>query len=195
MTLAESSGLTARQAERRQRVLRAASELAGEGGYDAVQIREVANRAEVALGTVYHYFESKDHLLAALLLEWLVGLERSVEQQPAEGDTPLDRMLELLGRAIGSMQANPDLTAAVMTGFSSPGPEIAACESQLHETMSRVLGSAFPVGVDEQWQAGVIRTLEHVWYSVLLGWVNGWMPFDQARNELEQAAHVLLADS
>ncbi len=195
MALAETNGLTARQAERRQRVLRAASDLASEGGYDAVQVREVANRAEVALGTVYHYFKSKDHLLAALLLDWLVAFEQGVEQQPAEGDAVLDRVTELLARATRSMQANPDLTAAVMTGFSSPGPEIAACESQLHETMARVLGSAFPIGVDERWRLGVIRTLEHVWYSVLLGWVNGWMPFDQARDELEQAAWVLLADA
>ncbi len=195
MALAETNGLTARQAERRRRVLRAASELASEGGYDAVQVREVANRAEVALGTVYHYFKSKDHLLAALLLDWLVSFEQSVEQQPAEGDAVLDRVIELLARATRSMQANPDLTAAVMTGFSSPGPEIAECESQLHETMARVLGSAFPVGVDERWRHGVIRTLEHVWYSVLLGWVNGWMAFDQARDELEQAAWVLLAEN
>ncbi len=195
MALAETNGLTARQAERRQRVLRAASDLASEGGYDAVQVREVANRAEVALGTVYHYFKSKDHLLAALLLDWLVAFEQGVEQQPAEGDAVLDRVTELLARATRSMQANPDLTAAVMTGFSSPGPEIAACESQLHETMARVLGSAFPIGVDERWRLGVIRTLEHVWYSVLLGWVNGWMPFDQARDELELAAWVLLADA
>ena len=57
--------LTANQAARRGRVLDAALELAAEGGYDAVQMRDVAARAQVALGTIYRYFSSKDHLLAA----------------------------------------------------------------------------------------------------------------------------------
>ena len=42
-------------------------ELAAEGGYDAVQMREVAERADVALGTLYRYFPSKVHLLVAAM--------------------------------------------------------------------------------------------------------------------------------
>ena len=61
--------LTPNQAARRDRVLEAAMDLAGEGGYDAVQMRDVAARAQVALGTIYRYFSSKDHLLAACQLE------------------------------------------------------------------------------------------------------------------------------
>src|SRR5262249_21697473 len=45
--------LTPVQRQRRQRILKAAVELAAEGGYDAVQMREVALRADVALGTLY----------------------------------------------------------------------------------------------------------------------------------------------
>ena len=37
-------------------------------------MREVAERADVALVTVYHYFGSKDHLLAESLAEWIRGL-------------------------------------------------------------------------------------------------------------------------
>src|SRR5262249_57103235 len=61
--------LTPNQAARRARVLDAALALATEGGYDAVQMRDVASRAQVALGTIYRYFSSKDHLLAACQLE------------------------------------------------------------------------------------------------------------------------------
>src|SRR4029434_3569150 len=52
--------LTNSQEARRQRVILTALELAAEGGYDAVQMRDVAARANVALGTIYRYFSSKD---------------------------------------------------------------------------------------------------------------------------------------
>src|SRR5579884_3629276 len=61
---AEERGLTRAQQARRQRVVDSAMTLALEGGYDAVQMRDVAARAHVAMGTVYRYFSSKDHLLA-----------------------------------------------------------------------------------------------------------------------------------
>ncbi|TML66926.1 MAG: helix-turn-helix transcriptional regulator, partial [Actinobacteria bacterium] len=64
-----SETLTPNQAARRDRVLDAALVLAAEGGYDAVQMRDVATRAQVALGTIYRYFASKDHLLAECQLE------------------------------------------------------------------------------------------------------------------------------
>ena len=49
--------------DRRRRILDATLTLASKGGYDAVQMRAVAEKAEVALGTLYRYFPSKIHLL------------------------------------------------------------------------------------------------------------------------------------
>src|SRR5215472_13848138 len=58
---------SAAQRERRKRILDATLTLASKGGYDAVQMREVADRADVALGTLYRYFPSKIHLLVSAL--------------------------------------------------------------------------------------------------------------------------------
>jgi AcrR family transcriptional regulator len=46
----------------RKRIGAAAIDLAPAGSYDAVQMREVAARANVALGTLYRNFPSKDQL-------------------------------------------------------------------------------------------------------------------------------------
>ena len=56
-------------AARRERMVDAAVELAVTGGYESVQMRDVAARAEVALGTLYRHFPSKDHLLLAALTD------------------------------------------------------------------------------------------------------------------------------
>ena len=80
--------LTRSQVERRQRVIDAAMNLAADGGYEAVQMRDVASTAGVALGTIYRYFASKDHLLAAAMVEWAVDLEARGADQPSNGTTP-----------------------------------------------------------------------------------------------------------
>src|SRR4029078_3604473 len=54
----------ARRAETRGRIVTAARELIAEGGYVAAQVARVAERAGVAVGTVYRYFPSKSDLFA-----------------------------------------------------------------------------------------------------------------------------------
>ena len=79
---AETSELTAEQQDRRRRLIDAAFELGADGGYDAVQMRDVAVTANVALATIYRYFSSKDHLLAAAMIEWTGRLQGRVRQSP-----------------------------------------------------------------------------------------------------------------
>ena len=93
--------LTKSQAARRERVVRAALELGADGGYDAVQMRDVAARAEVALGTIYRYFPSKDALLLAVMVHWLGDLEQRVSTHPPTGDTTGERIMDVLSRALG----------------------------------------------------------------------------------------------
>lgn len=190
----EDRRLTEKQAARRQRVIRAALDLASAGGYDGVQMREVADRADVALGTVYHYFTSKDHLLAEALNEWVETLAASVERHPPAGDTTLGRVLDLLRRSTGRMEEFPALTAALIGGFVAEGEQVAACQERLHATFSEMMGHAFDDGFPVARRDHVIRTLEHVWFSALLGWKNQWIPFERAISDLEDAAALLLVE-
>src|SRR3954452_23867696 len=59
----------ARRAEVRSRIVTAARELISEGGYVAAQIAAVAERAGVAVGTVYRHFPSKSDLFAEVFRE------------------------------------------------------------------------------------------------------------------------------
>ncbi|MGZ8747399.1 MAG: TetR family transcriptional regulator, partial [Mycobacterium sp.] len=54
--LAESELGSEAQRERRKRILDATLAIASKGGYEAVQMRAVAERADVAVGTLYRYF-------------------------------------------------------------------------------------------------------------------------------------------
>ena len=76
------STLARSQAERRRRVLAATFELAADGGFDAVQMRDVAAAADVALGTVYRYFSSKERLLLEAMAEQQSDLRAYIETHP-----------------------------------------------------------------------------------------------------------------
>ncbi|MBC7249236.1 MAG: TetR/AcrR family transcriptional regulator [Anaerolineae bacterium] len=62
------------KARRRQEILQAAREVFFERGFHQATVDDVAFRAEVSKGTIYLYFESKESILAHLLLEGLALL-------------------------------------------------------------------------------------------------------------------------
>lgn len=83
------SGLRERQkAERNRRILEAAARLFREAGYGAVRIDDIAEAAEISVGTFYNYFETKGDLLLAIVTmeveEVLANGEHIVTNPPAE---------------------------------------------------------------------------------------------------------------
>ncbi len=190
--MSEERPLTKKQAERRRRVLLAAIALAAEGGYEGVQMRAVAERADVALGTVYHYFSSKDHLLAASMTEWLSSLDDSIARRPPAGATTLERVLDILRRTTRAMAENPKVSAAVIGGLIAEGPHGASSQEALHVMFSAMLRTAFGPDFPAERRDKIIRSLEHIWFSELIAWKNGWNPYEQGTRELEDAAELFL---
>ncbi|HEX6313088.1 MAG TPA: TetR family transcriptional regulator [Acidimicrobiia bacterium] len=186
--------LTPNQAARRRRVLDAAMKLAAEGGYDAVQMRDVAQQAGVALGTIYRYFSSKDHLLAACQVELWKDLARTLEERPPRGDAAADRVISVLRRATRAAEREPQRTAALVTATSSPDPAARECQQQITVLIDGVLTNAIG-GHDPERSERIIAVLRHVWWATLLGWVNGWATVGTVGDELESAARLLLPDA
>ncbi|HEX2907202.1 MAG TPA: TetR/AcrR family transcriptional regulator [Phototrophicaceae bacterium] len=74
-----------RIAERKQQILEAAAQVFAEKGYHRATTKDIAEAADVAEGTIYNYFASKDDLIIAIL----GGLARLNVQQ-----TMLDAALD-----------------------------------------------------------------------------------------------------
>jgi AcrR family transcriptional regulator len=179
------------QAARRERVIGAAVVLASDGGYEAVQMRDVAARADVALGTLYRYFPSKDHLLIAALAEQVSALQRRLAQKPPRGGTSADRVVDVLRRASRALEREPLLTAALVTALSSPDTSVAECKQEVYD----ILGSVVVDAVDGDTLAegeGVVRVLGHVWFAALVSWVGGMAPAGRMGDDLEVAARLIL---
>ena len=183
--------LTKSQAARRDRVIRAALELGAEGGYDAVQMRDVAARAEVALGTIYRYFPSKDALLLAGMVQWLGDLEDTVTRHPPVGESTTERIMDVLTRALRSMDRDPRLTAAVIGAMTAGDPASVAAIDEVTRAMARIMAAAFPDDVDPALEASAAKTLGHVWWSATIAWANGMGDIDWVAGELREATGLI----
>ena len=97
--------LSPREARRRQRIelsreqiLDTAEELFGERGYHATGLKEVAERCEFAVGSIYLFFEGKDRLYEEVLMRrgrpQVTEMHRIVEDH----DTPADQRLIAMAR-------------------------------------------------------------------------------------------------
>jgi len=75
------------RAQRREDILQAAREVFFQRGIHHATVDEVAEQAEVSKGTVYLYFDSKETILAHLLLEGLEQLVGDLESAFAPADS------------------------------------------------------------------------------------------------------------
>jgi TetR/AcrR family transcriptional regulator, cholesterol catabolism regulator len=184
---------SAAQRERRQRILDATLVLASKGGYDAVQMRTVAERADVALGTLYRYFPSKIHLLVSALAREFERTQEKLDRTTIPGDTPYDRILFVLGRITRTMQREPHLTEAMTRAFMFADPS-AANEVNL---VARLMEDMFIKAIHDDGEPtpderAMARVIGDVWLSNLVAWVTRRASANDVVNHLELAARLLL---
>lgn len=193
-----TSTLTQSQQERRDRMLEATAELAQQGGWDAVQMREVAQRSDVALGTLYRYFPSKEFLLVSVMLSDIEGLADRLAVRPPEGEDPVERVIDVLRRANRALQREPQVTIAMIRALVSGNQDIAPAVLQTRLMMRRIISDALGADAgDEDVAEGdglmmSIDLLSDVWMAALVGWISGVEPPTAVVPKLETATRVLL---
>ncbi len=180
-----------RQVERKERVIEAAMTLAVEGGYEAVQMRDVAARAEVAMGTIYRYFTSKDAMLVAGLCEWIDMVRNRIDAMGIEANNDADRLVLILSEAAKASTRNPVLMGAMFTALATTDPEVEPYKARVDQQVGELINSAFEEGSDAD-VAGITRVIGHVWFSSTMSWVSRNRPSNTVSDELAAAVRLLL---
>lgn len=162
---------TSSQRERRRRILDATLALAAKGGYEAVQMRAVAEKAEVAVGTLYRYFPSKVHLLTSALAREFRRLDQRTERSAPPGDTAQERMKVVVEMITGAMQREPRLTEAMTRAFMFADASVAAEVEEVGFHMDRMIARAMADGEPDEVQLSIARVVSDVWMSNLVSWL------------------------
>jgi AcrR family transcriptional regulator len=179
-------------------MLAAAMKLAAEGGYDAVQMREVADNAGVALGTLYRYFPSKVHLLVAALANQFEQAEAITAKRAILGDTAHERVMRILGGTTVSLQKQPQLTEAMVRAFMFADASVLGEIEQVGDRLTRMIARAI-AGTPDHGQAtdeeaDIIRVIADVWMSALVSWANGRSAAEDVERSIDVAVRLLLRD-
>jgi TetR/AcrR family transcriptional regulator, cholesterol catabolism regulator len=202
MTVASPRTPPASQWARRERILDAAVALAAEGGYDAVQMREVAERADVALGTLYRYFPSKVHLLVSAMGRTFVALQDSVAVDDDEASTPEDRVYRVVAAVTRYLARNRRLSGAMikalMIADADAGKEVDAVSDLMVGFITAASGGAHAASGSTgspptEHDALVAHIIGKVWLTDVLTLLSRRMTVSAVLEDLEATISLVMS--
>lgn len=114
-----TAALSPAQSARRQRIIDAAKDLLSKQPYEQIQMRDVVKAAGVALGTLYRYFSSKEHLYAVVITSWVAPDPNrlAAPDQPA-----VERLRSKMHYVVAAYERRPNFYAAQVTLTSTAEP-------------------------------------------------------------------------
>ncbi len=137
-------------------------------------MREVSTRADVAMGTLYRYFPSKEYLLVSVMLRQVNALADRLAISPPIAEDPVARVIEVLGRANSNLMREPGVTSATIRALVSGNSDVAPVVTEVRDAMRRIIADALgeePGGSTKR--SLEIDLLSDVWLAVLVGWISG----------------------
>lgn len=183
--------------ERSERIIQAAVELAERDGYDAVKLRELAERANVALATVYRRFSCKEDILAAALDQQVAVASEMMRGTPIPGDTPQARLQWFFREATDALTQQPKLSAAMLRTVASGVPDLAERVIRYHgRTTEMILGvyrGEFREDLPSESERVLATLLQNVWFAALVGWTGGAIPEEDVLDQVNAAVALLIA--
>ena len=185
--------LTGNQRARRQRVIDAGLALLERREYERIQVKDVADEAGVALGTLYHYFSSKEHLFAEVLVKWASTLRTNLTRRPLIGVTAEERLTETLHRSVRAFQHQPQLARLLASLEVSADPFATEILERMDQTTTSVYMEVLG-DVEPQRARKIVRTADAVLDSVLRSWSAGRLSITDVYDRLSECVGLLFDD-
>jgi TetR/AcrR family transcriptional regulator, cholesterol catabolism regulator len=181
--------LTPRQLQRRQSIADAALALVAKST-ENVEVRDVADKAGVALGTVYRYFGSKEALFAEVYLMWC---QRSFDRFASRvvGESNADRLRSALHMTVDALARQPQFWHLGHATVSSRDPGVEACRHAV-EQVGTALFAGTMAGLDEKDALGVAVVAMATLNTFVSQWIVGRLRIDEVYEAVDEAVRVAL---
>jgi AcrR family transcriptional regulator len=136
--------LNSRSRSSRERIIRAATELFAENGYDGTSVRAIADRAGITVAGLYAHFPAKERLFSAVALQALASspLSGMTEEVP-EPEAIARQLIAMYG---SSEQRLTRRLAIELTRAAVAQPEVAESLRQFYDNVRAALIPAFERG-------------------------------------------------
>ncbi|HVX20639.1 MAG TPA: TetR/AcrR family transcriptional regulator [Acidimicrobiales bacterium] len=170
------------KARTRERIVQAATDLFNRYGYDAVTVDDIAESADIALRTYYHYFDSKAAVALARFHQWMDDLGDALAGQPP-GLSPPEALAAALAataeqgyageRRLRSPAGQPLLPTPAAVLFAESDPEVAGLVYQrlvqAFHRMSDLFADrlGYPAGAAEP--QAIASAVVALWFVVVHG--------------------------
>ena len=129
--------------EKREAILNAAIKVFAKKGFHNSRISDVAKEAGVAEGTIYLYFENKDHLLLSVFSRKMASFVKELRNLISSIDSPKDKLRAIVEYHFDYLNKDPSLAlvvqielrgcSAFMRGGASP--ELKAYLNSIEEVL------------------------------------------------------------
>ncbi|WP_235736447.1 TetR/AcrR family transcriptional regulator [Nocardioides alcanivorans] len=97
--------------DRRDAILEVAADLFAEKGIAATTVREIGDRAGVHSGSLYHWFKSKDAIVAELMADYLADIHGRFAAASAAAGSPREAVEGFMGATLAVIEDHPRPTA------------------------------------------------------------------------------------
>ena len=189
--------------DRAKRIVETAVALAERDGYQAVRLRDVAATAQVALGTVYKRFASKEEILIAALEQESEKLVAKIGKKPVPGDDSVERVRFVFNALTKGLLRRPNLAKALVRSLASGDPNITERVASFHALITALVMAAIrgeAAGNVGEWggdaderERTIASILQNVWIASFVGWAGGLHDAAQVLADTDKATQLLLA--
>jgi TetR/AcrR family transcriptional regulator, cholesterol catabolism regulator len=191
------STLTHHQLARRDGLIKAGLALLETDEYERIQVKDVAERAGVSLGTLYHYFSSKEHLFAEVLVRWASGLGPNIQRgtpkaaSPTKGASPADRLVETAHLALRAFQHQPQMGRLINVLLVSSDSFAVEMISRLEQTtVSAYVKALAPMPPEVA--RPIVDVVNAVFAGAVREWSMGRISIVDGYDRVTKAVHLLL---
>lgn len=120
--------------EMKELILKTASDIVTEEGYEKLSIRKIANRIEYAPSIIYHYFKDKNEILNIIMERGYKKITTAVDLHVIKNRSPEEKLILMTKNYIKAALDMPDQFIAVQL---SPSKEIQKHTSSLFKGASK----------------------------------------------------------